>query len=130
MKSRFYSRNEVKCMYDVEMMQMLNLIHAENQYIFEILKSSLLSKEVRDDITFDDYDKEYKRIIKSLEKYSSCLDCNYKNRFEKIKNIKKERNKEQSKEKQNPLKDIKPKEIPTVKRTFEYHGKKEEKENK
>ena len=117
-------------MYDVEMMQMLNLIHAENQYIFEILKSSLLSKEVRDDITFDDYDKEYKRIIKSLEKYSSCLDCNYKNRFEKIKNIKKERNKEQSKEKQNPLKDIKPKEIPTVKRTFEYHGKKEEKENK
>ena len=85
---------------------------------------------MRDDITFDDYDKEYKRIIKSLEKYSSCLDCNYKNRVEKIKNIKKERNKEQSKEKQNPLKDIKPKEIPTVKRTFEYHGKKEEKENK
>ena len=49
-------------MYDVEMMQMLNLIHAENQYIFEILKSSLLSKEVRDDITFDDYDKELKEL--------------------------------------------------------------------
>ena len=29
-----------------------------------------------------------------------------------------------NKEKQNPLKDLKPKEIPTVKRTYEYHGKK------
>ena len=78
-------------MYDVEMMQMLNLIHAENQYIFEILKSSLLSKEVRDDITFDDYDKEYKRIIKSLERYSYCSNCSYKNRFEKMKDIIKEK---------------------------------------
>ena len=62
-------------MYDVEMMQMLNLIHAENQYIFEILRSSLLSNDVKDAITFDDYDKEYKRIIKSLERYSYCSVC-------------------------------------------------------
>ena len=53
-------------MYDVEMMQMLNLIHAENQYMFEILRANLLSNDVKDAITFDDYDKEYKRIIKSL----------------------------------------------------------------
>ena len=47
-------------MYDVEMMQMLNLIHAENQYIFEILRASLLTKDIKDDVTFDDYDKKYK----------------------------------------------------------------------
>lgn len=82
-------------MYDVEMMQMLNLIHVENQYIFEILRASLLTKDVRDEVTFDDYDKEYKRIIKSLEKYSPCLDCNYKNRFEKMKDILKERDKDE-----------------------------------
>lgn len=91
MKSRFNGRNKVKCMYDVEMMQMLNLIHAENQYIFEILRASLLSNDVKDDVTFDDYDKEYKRIIKSLEKYSYCSDCSYKNRFEKMRNIIKEK---------------------------------------
>ena len=91
MKSRFHSRNEVKCMYDVEMMQMLNLIHAENQYMFEILRASLLSNDVKDTITFDDYDKEYKRIIKSLERYSYCSDCSYKNRFEKMKDIIKEK---------------------------------------
>ena len=56
-------------MYDVKMMQMLNLIHAENQYMFKILRASLLSNDVKDTITFDDYDKEYKRIIKSLERY-------------------------------------------------------------
>lgn len=50
-------------MYDVEMMQMLNLIHAENQCIFEILRAGLLSNDVKDAVTFDDYDKEYKRII-------------------------------------------------------------------
>lgn len=44
-------------MYDVEMIQMLNLIHAENQYIFEILRAGLLSNDVKDAITFDDYDK-------------------------------------------------------------------------
>ena len=74
-------------MYDVEMMQMLNLIHAENQYIFEILRASLLTKDIKDDVTFDDYDKEYKRIIKNLERYSYCSDCSYKNRFEKMKDI-------------------------------------------
>ena len=84
-------RNEVKCMYDVEMIQMLNLIHAENQYIFEILRAGLLSNDVKDTITFDDYDKEYKRIIKSLERYSYCSDCSYKNRFEKMKDIIKEK---------------------------------------
>ena len=98
MKSRFYSRNEVKCMYDVEMMQMLNLIHAENQYIFEILRASLLAKDMKDDVTFDDYDKEYKRIIKSLERYSYCSDCSYKNRFEKMRNIIKEVPKDEVKE--------------------------------
>lgn len=30
-----------------------------------------------------------------------------------------------NKEKQNPFKDLKPKEIPTVRRTYEYHGKKD-----
>ena len=78
-------------MYDVEMMQMLNLIHAENQYIFEILRAGLLSNDAKDTITFDDYDKEYKRIIKSLERYSYCSDCSYKNRFEKMKDIIKEK---------------------------------------
>ena len=81
-------------MYDVEMMQMLNLIHAENQYMFEILRASLLSNDVKDAITFDDCDKEYKQIIKSLERYSYCSDCSYKNRFEKMKDIIKEKNKE------------------------------------
>ena len=46
-------------MYDVEMMQMLNLIHAENQHIFEILRACLLSNDVKDAVTFDDYDKEF-----------------------------------------------------------------------
>ena len=81
----------VKCMYDVEMMQMLNLIHAENQYMFEILRASLLAKDMKDGVTFDDYDKEYKRIIKSLERHSYCSDCSYKNRFEKTRNIIKEK---------------------------------------
>ena len=76
---------------NIEMMQMLNLIHAENQYIFEILRASLLAKDMKDDVTYDDYDKEYKRIIKSLEKYSYCSDCSYKNRFEKMRNIIKEK---------------------------------------
>ena len=43
MKSRFHVRNEVKWM-----MQMLNLIHAENQHIFEILRACLLSNDVKD----------------------------------------------------------------------------------
>ena len=34
-------------MYDVEMMQMLRLIHLENQYIFEILRLGLLCEEER-----------------------------------------------------------------------------------
>jgi len=78
-------------MYDVEMMQMLNLIHAENQYIFEIVRTGLLSKEGREKVTFDDYEKEYERIMKNLEKYSPCLDCGYKNRFEKMKDVMRER---------------------------------------
>ena len=81
-------------MYDVEMMRMLNLIHMENRYIFELIKTASLSKDVQEVITFDDYDKEYKRIMKDTEKYSPCLDCSYKNRFEKIKNIAKERSEE------------------------------------
>ena len=90
-------------MYDVEMMQMLNLIHAENQYIFEILRASLLAKDMKDNVTFDDYDKKYKRIIKSLERYSYCSDsycsdCSYKNRFEKMKDIIKEVPKDEVKE--------------------------------
>lgn len=36
--------------------------------------------------------------MKSVEKYSPCLDCSYKNRFEKIRNIAKERNKDEVKE--------------------------------
>ena len=85
-------------MYDVEMIQMLNLIHAENQYIFEILRASLLAKDTKDNVTFDDYNKEYKRIIKSLEKYSYCSDCSYKNRFEKMKDIIKEKPEDEVKE--------------------------------
>ena len=73
---------------------MLNLIHAENQCIFEILRGGLLSNDMKDAITFNDYDKEYKRIMKSLERYSYCSDCSYKNRFEKMKDIIKEKNKE------------------------------------
>ena len=65
-------------MYDEEMMQMLTIIHAENQYMFEILRANLLSNDVKDAITFDDYDIEYKRIIKSLKRYSYCSDCSYK----------------------------------------------------
>ena len=77
-------------MYDEEMMQMLNLIHMENRYIFEVLRNGLLSRESQEKITFDAYEDEYKRIIKNIEKYSSCIDCSYKNRFEKMKNIVKE----------------------------------------
>lgn len=82
-------------MYDVEMMRMLNLIHAENQYIFEAIRAGLFSKEEREVITFDDYEKEYKRIMKDVEKYSPCLDCSYKNRFKKIKNIAKEKSEDE-----------------------------------
>lgn len=74
-------------MYDVEMMQMLTLIHAENQYIFEILRTGLVYEENREKITFDAYDREFERIMKSIDKYSVCSDCSYKNRFEKMKNI-------------------------------------------
>ena len=85
-------------MYDVEMMRMLNLIHVENQYIFELIRVGLFLKEDRETITFDAYEKEYKRIMKDVEKYFPCLDCSYKNRFEKIRNITKERNKDEVKE--------------------------------
>ena len=51
----------------------------------------LMIRMLKDAITFDDYDKEYKRIIKSLERYSYCSDCSYKNRFEKMKDIIKEK---------------------------------------
>lgn len=33
-------------MYDVEMMEMLNLIHLENQQIFELVRASILSEEI------------------------------------------------------------------------------------
>ena len=74
-------------MYDIEMIEMLNLIHLENHNIFEMLRTGLFSKEGREEVTFDFYEKEYKRIMKKLERYSSCPDCSYKNRFEKMKNI-------------------------------------------
>lgn len=85
-------------MYDIEMMQMLNLVHMENRYIFELIKTALLSREIQEVVTFDDYDKEYKRIIKSLERYSYCSDCSYKNRFEKMKDIIKEKSEDEVKE--------------------------------
>lgn len=75
-------------MYDVEMMQMLNLIHHENAIIFEMIRS-ITSDDVKK-ITFETYDKEYERIIKSLDRYSYCSDCSYKNRFEKVKAVIKE----------------------------------------
>ena len=80
-------------MYDIEMMQMLRLIHLENQYIFEILRLGLLCKEDRKRLSFDVYDEEYKRIVNSIDKYSTCNECNYKNRFEKMKDIIKEKDK-------------------------------------
>ena len=79
-------------MYDIEMMQMLRMIHLENQYIFEILRLGLLCEEERKRLSFDVYDEEYKRIVNSIEKYSTCNECNHKNRFEKMKEIIKERN--------------------------------------
>ena len=85
-------------MYDVEMMRMLNLIHMENKYIFELIKTALLSRDIQEVITFDDYDKEYKRIMKDAEKYSPCLDCSYKNRYERFKYIKKEKPEDEVKE--------------------------------
>ena len=85
-------------MYDVEMMRMLNLIHMENRYIFELIKTASLSKDVQEVITFDDYDKEYKRIMKDTEKYSPCLDCSYKNRCERFKDIIKEKPEDEVKE--------------------------------
>ena len=45
------------------MMQMLNLIHMENKYMFELIKTALLSRDIQELITFDDYDKEYKRML-------------------------------------------------------------------
>ena len=75
-------------MYDVEMMYMLNLIHQENAMIFEMIRS-MVSDDIRK-ITFENYDKEYERIMKSLEKYNACSDCSYKNRFEMMKDIVKE----------------------------------------
>ena len=85
-------------MYDVEMMRMLNLIHAENQYIFELVRAGLFLKEDREAITFDTYEKEYKRIMKDVEKYSPCLDCSYKNRYERFKDIIKEKPEDEVKE--------------------------------
>ena len=85
-------------MYDVEMMQMLNLIHMENRYIFKLIKTALLSREIQEVATFDNYDEEYKRIINNLDRYSYCSDCNYKNRFEKMKDIIKEKPEDEVKE--------------------------------
>lgn len=66
-------------MYDAEMMQMLNLIHAENHMIFELVRANMIiDEESRKEITFDAYDKEYKRIMKNLEEHSPCVDCSYK----------------------------------------------------
>lgn len=80
------------------MMRMLNLIHVENQYIFELIRAGLFLKEDREAITFDAYEKEYKRIMKDVEKYSPCLDCSYKNRYERFKNIIKEKPKDEVRE--------------------------------
>ena len=85
-------------MYDVEMMRMLNLIHAENQYIFKLVRAGLFLKEDREAITFDAYEKEYKRIMKDVEKYSPCLACSYKNRYERFKDIIKEKPEDEVKE--------------------------------
>lgn len=64
-------------MYDVEIVEMLNLIHNENKLLFEMAKS-MYEKDIADKINFKQYDNEYNRIINSLEKYGSCNECKYK----------------------------------------------------
>ena len=72
-------------MYDVEMMRMLTLIHAENAMIFEMIRC-IAPIDIKK-ITFDAYEKEYENILKSLERYGTCSDCSYKNRLEKMMDI-------------------------------------------
>ena len=73
-------------MYDAEIMSMLCLIHAENQIIFELQRSNL-SKEEYEKISFKPYQDNYDEIMKRIEKQSSCFDCSYKNRVERMKDI-------------------------------------------
>ena len=77
-------------MYDVEIMNMLCLIHAENHIIFELQRSNL-SKEEYEKITFKSYQDAYDDIMKRIEKRSPCLDCSYKNRLERMKDILKDK---------------------------------------
>ena len=79
-------------MYDVEIMNMLRLIHAENQIIFELQRSNL-SKEEYEKITFKPYQDAYDDIIKRIEKQFPCLECSYKNRFERMKDVLKDKEK-------------------------------------
>lgn len=72
-------------MYDVEMMQMLSLIHHENAMIFEMVRSTAPADVKK--ITFESYQKAYDEIIESTKKYSNCSTCEYKNREEKIKEL-------------------------------------------
>ena len=75
-------------MYDLEMIRMLALIHAENAMIFEMIRY-IVPADIKK-ITFDAYEKEYEKILKSLEKYGSCSDCSYKLRLEKMIDIAKD----------------------------------------
>lgn len=79
-------------MYDAEIMGMLCLIHSENQIIFELQRTNL-TKEEREQITFEPYQKFYDEIMKRVEKQSPCLECSYKNRFERMKDILKDKEK-------------------------------------
>ena len=72
-------------MYDVEIMNMLSLIHAENQIIFELQRSNL-SEEAYEKITFKPYQDAYDDIVKRVD-----FGCSYKNRFEKMKDILKDK---------------------------------------
>ena len=76
-------------MYDVEIMSMLCLIHAENQIIFELQRSNL-SKEEYEKINFKPYQDTYDDIMKRIERQSPCLHS-YKNRLERMKDILKDK---------------------------------------
>ena len=77
-------------MYDAEIMGMLSLIHSENQIIFELQRNNL-SKEAYEKITFKPYQDAYDDIMKRIEKQSPCSNCSYKNRFEKMEDILKDK---------------------------------------
>ena len=59
-------------MYDVEMMRMLNLIHMENKYIFELIKTALLSRDYN--LKYEELDKNHtlsqlKEFVGEYKKY-------------------------------------------------------------